>query len=95
MDDCLFCGIVAGKVPSQEVAATEHTFAFRDVQPAMPVHVLVVPRDHIGSAADITAEHGPGSLVELPAQAFIALVINSFPSALFHPCLDCHKFILH
>ncbi len=59
MDDCLFCGIVAGKIPSQEVAATEGTYAFRDINPAMPVHVLVVPRDHIGSAADITSEHGP------------------------------------
>jgi histidine triad (HIT) family protein len=58
MDDCLFCGIVAGKIPSQEVAATERTFAFRDVNPAMPVHVLVVPREHIGNAANITAEHG-------------------------------------
>jgi histidine triad (HIT) family protein len=58
MDDCLFCGIVAGKIPSQEVAATERTFAFRDIQPAMPVHVLVIPRQHIGNAADITAEHG-------------------------------------
>jgi histidine triad (HIT) family protein len=59
MDDCLFCGIVAGKIPSQEVAATERTYAFRDIQPAMPVHVLVIPREHIGNAADITAEHGP------------------------------------
>jgi histidine triad (HIT) family protein len=58
MDDCLFCRIVAGKIPSEEVAASERTYAFRDVNPAMPVHVLVVPREHIGNAADITAEHG-------------------------------------
>jgi histidine triad (HIT) family protein len=58
MDDCLFCGIVAGKIPSDEVASTERTYAFRDINPAMPVHVLVVPREHIGNAADVTAEHG-------------------------------------
>jgi histidine triad (HIT) family protein len=55
--DCIFCRIVAGEVPSQEVASTERTYAFRDVQPAMPVHVLVVPREHIESADTVTAEH--------------------------------------
>ena len=58
MDDCLFCGIVAGKIPSDEVAASERTYAFRDISPAMPVHVLVIPREHIGNAADIRPEHG-------------------------------------
>jgi histidine triad (HIT) family protein len=57
MDDCLFCGIVAGTIPSQEVVATERTYAFRDINPAMPVHVLVIPREHIGTAADLTPAH--------------------------------------
>ena len=57
MSDCLFCRIVAGEIPSDEVLATEHTFAFRDIQPAAPVHVLVVPRDHVESAAAIGPEH--------------------------------------
>lgn len=52
---CIFCRIVAGDVPSDQVAATEHTLAFRDVNPAMPVHVLVVPRRHIESADAIAA----------------------------------------
>ena len=56
--DCLFCKIVAGEIPSDEVAATEHTYAFRDIQPAAPVHVLVVPRVHIESAAAVGPEHG-------------------------------------
>ena len=55
---CLFCRIVAGEVPSDEVASSARTYAFRDIQPAAPVHVLVVPRDHIESAATVGPEHG-------------------------------------
>lgn len=51
--DCLFCKIVAGEVPSDEVASTEGTYAFRDVQPAAPTHVLVVPRRHIDHAGTL------------------------------------------
>ena len=58
MTDCLFCRIVSGDVPSQEVAASERTYAFRDIEPAMPTHVLVVPREHIESADAVRAEHG-------------------------------------
>ncbi|HVM03500.1 MAG TPA: histidine triad nucleotide-binding protein [Acidimicrobiales bacterium] len=54
MADCLFCKIVAGEVPSQEVASTPGTYAFRDIDPAAPTHVLVVPRRHIADAAAVT-----------------------------------------
>ncbi|MBV8234177.1 MAG: histidine triad nucleotide-binding protein [Acidimicrobiia bacterium] len=52
--DCLFCKILAGDVPSTEVASSEGTYAFRDINPGAPVHVLVVPRRHIESAASVT-----------------------------------------
>jgi histidine triad (HIT) family protein len=58
MADCLFCKIVAGDVPSDRVHETELTYAFRDINPAAPVHVLVVPRQHIANAAEVTADHG-------------------------------------
>ena len=57
-DDCLFCKILAGDVPSDEVASTERTFAFRDIQPTAPTHVLVIPREHVESAASLTEAHG-------------------------------------
>ena len=57
MSDCIFCKIVAKEIPSEEVLATENTYAFRDINPAMPVHVLVVPRQHIESAATLEREH--------------------------------------
>ena len=58
MSDCIFCKIVAGELPSTEVASTERTYAFRDIKPALPWHVLVVPREHITSADTVTPEHG-------------------------------------
>jgi histidine triad (HIT) family protein len=59
MTDCLFCGIVAGEVPADIVHRTETTVAFKDIHPASPLHVLVVPVRHIDDASVITAEDGP------------------------------------
>ena len=58
MSECLFCRVVAGEVPSTKVAESTRTYAFRDIQPVAPTHVLVVPRDHIGTAADLDEDHG-------------------------------------
>ena len=56
--DCLFCRILAGELPANEVASSEGTFAFRDINPTAPTHVLVIPREHIENADTVTAEHG-------------------------------------
>ena len=57
MSECIFCRIVGGELPSDEVASTDRTYAFRDIKPALPVHVLVVPREHITSADTVGPEH--------------------------------------
>ena len=57
-DDCLFCKIVAGEIPSTEVASTPRTYAFRDLNPGAPTHVLVVPKEHIVDADHVGPEHG-------------------------------------
>ncbi len=54
-DDCLFCRIVAGEVPAEVVHEAARTVAFRDRSPAAPVHVLVVPRQHLVNAATVEA----------------------------------------
>jgi histidine triad (HIT) family protein len=59
MTDCLFCKIVAGDLPSDIVHETPTTVAFKDIHPAAPLHVLVVPRRHIEDASVVTAEDGP------------------------------------
>ncbi len=55
--DCLFCKIAAGEIPSQTVYEDESIYAFRDINPQAPVHVLVIPRCHIPSADGVTAEN--------------------------------------
>jgi histidine triad (HIT) family protein len=57
--NCLFCRIAAGTVSSTKVHEDDVVFAFRDIAPRAPTHILVIPRDHIASAADLTQDHGP------------------------------------
>lgn len=55
--DCLFCKIVNGEIPSKKVYEDDMVYGFYDIDPQAPVHVLLVPKTHITSAADITAEN--------------------------------------
>ena len=55
--DCLFCRIISGEIPSTKVYEDELCFAFRDIAPQAKTHILVVPKEHIPSAAAITAEN--------------------------------------
>ncbi|MDO4563132.1 MAG: histidine triad nucleotide-binding protein [Clostridia bacterium] len=57
MENCLFCKIIAGEIPSQKVYEDNRVYAFRDINPAAKYHVLVVPKEHIESVNDITAEN--------------------------------------
>lgn len=56
MSDCLFCKIVEGKIPSSKVYEDDDILAFKDINPARPVHVLVIPKRHITSLASAVAE---------------------------------------
>ncbi|HVB70820.1 MAG TPA: histidine triad nucleotide-binding protein [Acidimicrobiales bacterium] len=58
MSECLFCRIVAGESPSRPVAQSDRAYAFHDAAPQAPVHVLVVPKDHITSADEVASDHG-------------------------------------
>lgn len=66
--DCLFCRIVAGEIPATVVHTTERTLAFRDINPAAPVHVLVIPKDHHKDLAAAAAAD-PGLLTDLMTAA--------------------------
>ena len=59
MDNCLFCKIAAGEIPSTIVYQDQDVVAFRDVNPQAPHHVLFIPRRHIPSMTDLTLEDGP------------------------------------
>ena len=71
MADCLFCKIAAGDIPAQRVGETEHVFAFRDINPQAPTHVLLIPKAHVAdSAAQLDASHANllGECFSLAAQ---------------------------
>ncbi len=55
--DCLFCKIIKGEIPSTKVYEDEYVFAFKDINPMAPVHILVVPKNHISSADEVSAEN--------------------------------------
>ncbi|QGG79311.1 HIT domain-containing protein [Litorivicinus lipolyticus] len=54
MSDCLFCKLLNGDIPSDRVYEDEHCIAFRDIDPKAPTHLLVIPRKHIASLADVS-----------------------------------------
>ena len=54
---CLFCDIAAGKIPSKRVHEDAACVAFEDIQPQAPTHVLVIPREHLATANELTATH--------------------------------------
>ena len=52
MENCLFCKILNGEIPSQKVYENDYVYAFRDINPQAPVHVLVIPKKHLTSLDD-------------------------------------------
>lgn len=57
MDNCIFCKIASGAIPSKKVYEDEDLIAFHDINPAAPVHLLLVPREHIPTLADCSDKH--------------------------------------
>jgi histidine triad (HIT) family protein len=94
-DDCLFCSIVAGDVPSDIVAETDHAIAFTDVNPQAPTHVLVVPRLHqpdIGSLA----EAEPDATIDMLLLARrIAEDAGGSYRLVFNTGADAHQTVFH
>jgi histidine triad (HIT) family protein len=69
MSDCIFCKIIAGEIPSSKVYEDERVYAFRDINPMAPVHVLIVPKAHVASADEITDANS----------AFVAAIFEAIP----------------
>ncbi|WP_343721661.1 histidine triad nucleotide-binding protein [Herbaspirillum seropedicae] len=57
MDNCIFCKIAAGQIPSKKIYEDEDLIAFHDINPAAPVHFLIVPRQHVATLADCGEQH--------------------------------------
>ncbi|MCD6287597.1 MAG: histidine triad nucleotide-binding protein [Candidatus Hydrogenedentes bacterium] len=58
-DDCIFCSIANGDIPSEKVYENDEFCAFRDINPGAPVHILVIPKQHIERITDVTPDSGP------------------------------------
>ena len=67
--DCLFCKIIKGEIPSTKVYEDEWVYAFRDINPQTPTHVLVVPREHIPAADAVNADNS----------LFVAKIFEAIP----------------
>ena len=92
MTDCLFCKIIAGQIPSQKAYEDEACYAFHDIAPKAPTHILFVPREHFASASEVdeAREKLAGHLVRVAAtvakerglgQSGYRLVLNAGPNA--------------
>ena len=69
MNDCLFCKIIAGDIPSKKVYEDDAVYAFHDIAPMAPVHILIVPKLHVASADGINAENS----------AYVARIFEAIP----------------
>ena len=58
MDDCLFCKIVKGEIPSEKVYENEDVLCFKDINPVAPIHILVIPKKHIANLLEVKPEDG-------------------------------------
>ncbi|MFC1913643.1 histidine triad nucleotide-binding protein [Chloroflexota bacterium] len=68
--DCIFCQIVAGKVPGEIIYQDEEVAAFRDINPQAPLHLLIIPKRHVASLANLSKEETPlaGHMIEVANQ---------------------------
>ena len=68
--DCIFCKIVAGEIPADTLYQDEVVIAFRDINPQAPVHVLIIPKEHVASLADLTESQSTlmGHMVDVANQ---------------------------
>ena len=80
MSDCLFCKIVAGEIPSKKLYEDDLCYAFYDIDPQAPTHFLVIPKQHIPSAAAVTSENSAvvGHIFEVIAKLTREFGLESF-----------------
>ncbi len=80
--DCLFCKIVSGDIPSKKVYEDESVYAFYDINPQAPVHVVVIPKEHIATCADEISSENSGTIAKLfealPKVAKAAGITNGY-----------------
>ncbi len=72
MSECLFCRIAAGEIPSKRVFSDDRIYAFEDIAPKAPVHILVIPRKHVSRLSELSEEDAPLAAEAMRRAAAIA-----------------------
>lgn len=80
---CLFCQIISGEIPSTKVYEDDKILAFKDINPVAPVHIVVVPKQHIESANDITAQNS----------GYISAIFEKIPQIAKSQGIDSYRII--
>lgn len=95
--ECLFCKIVAGQVPSDVVYEDDDVVAFKDINPQAPVHVLVIPRRHIGAIAELSDEDAAlaGKLVVAAKKIAASLGLTDGYRLVFNNGPDAGQLVYH
>lgn len=88
MNDCLFCKIAAGEIPSDKVYEDEEVLAFRDIAPQAPVHVLVIPKKHVSGWYD-ACEQSDAALAKLMRTAAVVARMEGVVQSGFRVVSNC------
>lgn len=90
MQDCIFCKIISGEIPSSKVYEDEYVYAFNDINPMAPVHILVIPKKHVANVMDINSENS-----DMIAHVFEAIAIIAKQQKLekgFRVVSNCNEY---
>jgi histidine triad (HIT) family protein len=80
MDNCLFCKIISGSIPANQVAENDKLLAFRDINPQAPTHVLIIPKEHVASVKDLNPTQAPvlGDMTLMAQEIAVSEGLNDF-----------------
>ena len=95
-EDCLFCKIIDGRIPSEKVYEDDTTYAFKDINPKAKVHVLIVPKDHYANVAELAAAD-PAELAHIVglAQGIADKEFSGAYRLVFNTGLDAGQTVFH
>lgn len=87
---CLFCRIIAGEIPATKVYEDDQIVAFKDITPQAPLHVLIIPRKHIATLNDVTAEDD-AVVGAMTRQAAAIAKANGYDASGYRTVFNCNK----
>ncbi|MBP6716301.1 MAG: histidine triad nucleotide-binding protein [Acidobacteria bacterium] len=87
---CLFCRIIAGEIPATKIFEDDQLIAFKDITPQAPLHVLIVPKEHIATLNDLTPAHD-GLVGAMTRRAAIVAKSHGYDASGFRTVFNCNR----